>query len=108
MFVYACVHAKQFFFLPEASFYPGLNDVASILDVQDDNLAIPDEAHFEDEDDWFEVPSAAEVSRVATRALQVSKFSEAVVTEVRSQYVTYSFTSYSHSHRDQSGRTHVP
>ena len=71
------------FFLPELSFYPGLNGVASILDVEDDNLAntIPDEAHFEDEDDWFEVPSAAEVSRAA---VQYSKFSEAVANEVRS------------------------
>jgi hypothetical protein len=36
------------FFFPEASFYPSLNGIDSILDVENDNLAdtIPDEAHF--------------------------------------------------------------
>ena len=79
-----CLHlCSHKFFSPESSFYPGLNGVASILDVEDNNLAntIPDEAHFEDEDNWFEVPSAAGVSRVAVR---YSKFSEAVANEVRS------------------------
>jgi hypothetical protein len=69
--------------LLEASFYPGLN-VDSILDVQSDNLAeIPDEAHFEDEEDWICIPTMSELSRGRT-----SKFSESVMKEVSSRYLT--------------------
>ncbi|KAN0124676.1 hypothetical protein V8E53_012645 [Lactarius tabidus] len=62
----------------KASFYPGLNGIDSILDVENDNLAdtIPDEAHFEREDDWIEAPSTAEVSQG-----QPSKFSKSLATE---------------------------
>ncbi|KAN0141831.1 hypothetical protein V8E53_000293 [Lactarius tabidus] len=64
----------------KASFYPGLN-VDSILDVQSDNLAeIPDEAHFEDEEDWICIPTMSELSRGRT-----SKFSESVMKEPHSQ-----------------------
>jgi hypothetical protein len=73
-----CLFTTKFFF-PEASFYPGLNGIDSILDVENDNLAdtIPDEAHFEREDDWIEAPSTAEVSQG-----QPSKFSKSLATEV--------------------------
>jgi hypothetical protein len=60
-----CLQPNYFF--PEASFYPGLNGIDSILNVENDNLAdtIPDEAHFEREDDWIQAPSTAEVSQAA-------------------------------------------
>ena len=75
----SCLFALIFFFLPESSFYPGLNGVNSILDVESDNLAdsFPDESQFEDEDDWIGVPSTGEASQV-----HLSKFSEAVANEV--------------------------
>ncbi|KAN0141977.1 hypothetical protein V8E53_000439 [Lactarius tabidus] len=64
----------------KASFYPGLN-VDSILDVQSNNLAeIPDEAHFEDEEDWICIPTMSELS-----CRRTSKFSESVTKEPHSQ-----------------------
>ncbi|KAF8257272.1 hypothetical protein EI94DRAFT_1709311 [Lactarius quietus] len=62
----------------KASFYPGLNGMNSILDVESNNLAdsINDEAQFEEEDDWIDVQSAVEPSRI-----QTSKFSEALALE---------------------------
>ncbi|KAN0142114.1 hypothetical protein V8E53_000576 [Lactarius tabidus] len=64
----------------KVSFYPGLN-VDSILDVQSDNLAeIPDEAHFEDKEDWICIPTMSELSHGRT-----SKFSESVMKEPHSQ-----------------------
>ncbi|KAF8263320.1 hypothetical protein EI94DRAFT_1704075 [Lactarius quietus] len=62
----------------KASFYPGLNGVNSILDVESDNLAdsINDEAQFKEEDDWIDVQSAVEPSRI-----QTSKFPEALALE---------------------------
>lgn len=85
LFAYkSCLFTHHFFSL-EASFYPGLNGIDSILDVQTDNLAdlLPDEAHFEDEDDWIDIPSVTELSRG-----QTSKFSEAVAKEVSSRNLT--------------------
>ena len=92
------------FFSPESSFYPGLNGITSILDVQSDNLAdaIPDESQFEDEDDWIDIPSVGNASQV-----HPSKFSEAVANEVSSQYLTV-HSLYGRTHRDQSGRSHIP
>ncbi|KAF8263175.1 hypothetical protein EI94DRAFT_1704178 [Lactarius quietus] len=62
----------------EVSFYPGLNGVNSILDVESDNLAdsINNEAQFEEEDDWIDVQSTVEPSHI-----QTSKFSEALALE---------------------------
>jgi hypothetical protein len=80
-------------FSPESSFYPGLNGINSILDVENDNLAddIPDEAHFEFEDDWIEAPPTAEVSRG-----QPNKISKGLASEVRSRYFISTFILYSH------------
>jgi hypothetical protein len=70
------------FFSPESSFYPGLNGVTSILDVESDNLAdsFPDEAQFEDEDDWIKIPSTGDIQVSQGHA---SKFLEALANEVR-------------------------
>ena len=83
----SCLFALIFFFL-ESSFYPGLNGVNSILNVETDNLAdaIPDKSQFEDEDDWIDVPSVGKASQV-----HPSKFSEAVANEVSSRYLTHTF-----------------
>jgi hypothetical protein len=76
----------NFAFSLESSFYPGLNGVNSILDVQTDNLAdsIPDEAHFEDENDWIDNQCyAAGLFRG-----RPTKFSEAIANEVSFRILT--------------------
>ncbi|KAF8256385.1 hypothetical protein EI94DRAFT_1711674 [Lactarius quietus] len=62
----------------KVSFYPGLNGVNSILDVESNNIAdsINNEAQFEEEDDWIDVQSTVEPS-----CIQTSKFSEALALE---------------------------
>ena len=83
-----CLIVYPQFFLPEASFYPGLNGINSILDVQSDDLAdnLPDEAFFEDENDWIHIPSFNELPRG-----QTSKFSLAVTKEVSSRNLISTF-----------------
>ena len=100
----SCLFALTFFFLPESSFYPGLNGINSILDVESDNLAdaIPDESQFENEDDWIDFPFVGNASQV-----HPSKFSEAVANEVSSQYFTVHLL-YSCTHSDQPGRARIP
>ena len=83
--------------MPESSFYPGLNGVNSILDVENDNLtdAIPNKSLFEDEDDWIDdAPSTGKASQV-----HPSKFSEAVANEVSSRYLTKMFALQPHPQR---------
>jgi hypothetical protein len=78
----------KLFFLPAASFYPGLNGVDSILDIENDSLAdsMTDEVLFEDENDWIDVHSTVQPSRV-----QTSKFSEALALEVSAQHLMLTF-----------------